>query len=379
MKNRVGILELFTEEESVLTLFHMLKKCGFSVSLFLSDRVWKLISDYVQLDDNDQLLLISDSECFSDAKDAVLKEIQQREPGIIILPRFCATSKKDFDAYCSFAGSVKLCIGVFNYRRWFSKIPPIASFSVIRDWYYCRKFIKKPHSFFVSEILRDSHNPMKELLITQTGKIVLDLPFKISEKRYSPNFDYDFPRFVIPGKIQEKRRDYIKVLDFFATDAVISQKWELLLLGKPDGKYGKKVIDYLEQINMRAGSEKIRFYQEYVDKNVFDREMNWATHIMAPISPKCYEKGKDSGAIYDVFLYNKIGIFDERYFYENESLISNGVLKFNDSSLASLLIDIIEKNNENDELRNMVGEIAEYVSEEKYKEYLENGMKSLLD
>lgn len=51
-----------------------------------------------------------------------------------------------------------------------------------------------------------------------------DLPFKIMIGKYSPNLDYDYPIFVIPGSIDRERRDYISVLNLFFSKDILEQE-----------------------------------------------------------------------------------------------------------------------------------------------------------
>ena len=73
--------------------------------------------------------------------------------------------------------------------------------------------------------------------------------------------------------------------------------------------------------------------------------MNKSTHILAPVRKAMYKFGKDSGALYDVFKYNKIGVFDDSYFYNKDLIEKKVILTFtNEDDLKSLLFNIITKN-----------------------------------
>jgi hypothetical protein len=71
--------------------------------------------------------------------------------------------------------------------------------------------------------------------------------------------------------------------------------------------------------------------------------MNQSTHILAPINKDTYKLGKDSGAIYDVFTYNKLGIFDINYFYTNNLIEMDILLLFDGKKELSAMMDSIIK------------------------------------
>ena len=92
------------------------------------------------------------------------------------------------------------------------------------------------------------------------------------------------------------------------------------------------------------GEQRIEYFKEFLSKPSFEKNMIKGTHIIAPINASGYKYGKDTGAIYDVFKYNKIGIFNHSYYY-NDNLIEKDVIfsYTNLKELHTLLYDIISE------------------------------------
>jgi len=378
MKNHIAVIELNTEEESVLTLYQILRENRFTVSLFLSKRIWDLIGSYLRDDGLKNVHVYDDARGFSEIYAEVANYLSQHSADLVVLPRFYARHKDDLVCYLKLARDQHLCVGIVHYPRWSATWPPIlvagfpyVSMAQFQDWFFCRAMVDKIHCFFGSEIERDSRNPLKLALQKKTERPVFDCPFKLPEGCFAPSFDYEFPRFIIPGKIQRKRRDYASVLDYFARKQVIGKRWELVLLGKPDGLYGRYVTNCAQKINLAAGVEKVKCFDHYVSKEEFDREMHKATHILAPLNPKGYQMGKDSGAIYDVFKYNKIGIFDSHYFSNSCSVVRKGVICYDDySSFYRLMDEILANCFDYHALKRAVFELDTYMGRGNYVRYV---------
>lgn len=333
----IAILELETEEASVVTITELAERAGFRVSLYLSPAIRERVLPALQ--QRDRVVHDVEGGPESGRLQRVLAELDADPPDLVVLPRFVARSQEDLDRFRELARRFRVCVGIFNYKRWLPAWPPLfvsafpyVSPAQVRDWRRCRSMLGAFHCFFVSEIERGSRNPLKVRLREITGRQVFDLPFKLAERTATPPFDHAAPRFIIPGKIQRKRRDYLGVLRYFERPDVVTTAWTLVLLGKPDGLYGRHVLSRARRINRRAGADKVVFFDSYVSQQTFDEEMARATHILAPLNPREYEFGKDSGAIYDVFKYGKIGVFNERYFDGACGVVRDGVIRYRSQS-----------------------------------------------
>jgi hypothetical protein len=329
--------------------------------------------------DIDVLLVFEEGKNFINIHEKIEESINGNKIDLVILPRFVSISYRETKRYIEFFNEHKVLVGIFNYDRWFSAIPKIRFRFNVLDWFYCHLVFKYISAYFMSEIHRYSENPLKKIIYRKTGKKVLDFPFKLMEGHYNPDIEYEFPVFVIPGAIQKERRDYIKILKLFSNPSIKKYKWKIILLGRPIGHYGKKVLEFADGINLLMGKNRIEYIREYVSNEEFDRFINMSTHILAPVRKSMYKCGKDSGALYDVFKYNKIGIFEDFYFYNKDLIEKKVILTFtNGDDLKSLLFSIIMKKYSYEHISKHFQELSSYLDKRKYVDYARAEIDSLL-
>lgn len=334
------IFERETEEESVLTIASLLNSAGYKVSVFVSEGIASLIQNNLQQFQINPIILPPN---LIDALTLVDEFKKKNNVDLIIFPRFSANSFRDFFLYKNFVKKYRVCSLIENYDRWFRILPPLKlRRSKVFDWVYCRLILNSFSCYFVSDPHVNSKNPLKLKLIKKTNKHVFDFPFKVMEQDYNPSVNNKIIHFVIPGSVDKNRRDYFLILDILTSKELINKEWKLILLGRPIGDYGKKVINYCSQVNKKLEEEKIVLFDHYISKEKFNQYMLLSDYIIAPILPNKYKLGKDSGALYDVFLYNKIGIFNDGYFYDKKLPERDVILKYKDKTeLNNLLTAVI--------------------------------------
>ena len=378
-QTHIAIFELHSEEESIITLFAIFKECNYKVSLILSHRIWSLIKDTVRIKKEDTLIVFEKNKSFKHIFIELDRFLKAHTAHLIIFPGFRSNSIRKTIKYLKLFKKYPVCVGIFNYSRWFASFPPIIfngwkimKRTAIMAWISCHIVFKYISAYFVSDIHRNSSNPFKRLIRDKTNKKIFDFPFKLMENSYNPSIKYDFPIFVIPGKIDKERRDYLTILKIISNISK-QYRWNLILLGRPIGSYGKEVLKTADNINHLIGERRIEFFNEYISKDEFDRFMNSATHIIAPVTKTGYQFGKDSGALYDIFKYNKIGIFDNSYFY-NDSLIEKKVIITfqNEQELHEILNSIVRGSYSYDDIQKEFESVSSYFNESKYISYLKN-------
>ena len=373
-KLHISIFELHTEEESVLTLFSLFNISGFRVSLCVSDKIWNLIKEHINLDKRDNILTFAPFESIESIYQRFESFLKSQKVDLVIMPRFSPLSFKETRLIIKLLEKYLVCVGVFNYSKWFSKMPPlifngwkILKRSAIIQWSYSHMIINHVPLFFVSDPHRNSNNPLKELLKKKTQKKIFDFPFKVAQSIYLPHFDYTEPVFCIPGVIEKHRRDYRSIISFFSRKSLQEKKWKLILLGRPKGAYGKKILHQADSINKKVGEERIVFRNRYVEKGEFDHLISCSTHILAPLVEKTYRYGKDSGAIYDVFKYNKIGIFPNSYFYDERLIEKPAIITYDAmGQLHHLLEQIIDGTYDYSKIKKGCIKVGDYFDEERY-------------
>jgi len=381
----IAIFELQNEEESVLTLFHLFKKCGYKVSLFLSDKIWSLIKDDIKKATFGFLKIYDNNKTFIDIKTEFENIISIKGIDIIVFTHFYSYGFHETRSFIDFFKNHKTIVGVFNYNRWFSSIPPIkyngwriVKRSEILDWFYCHYVFKYISNYFISEIHIESNNPLKLLIRKRCSKKVFDFPFKLMINKYNPDLEYEFPTFVVPGAIDKTRRDYLPLLKIFDSTFLRSYKWRLILLGRPIGNYGQNVIDYTKKINSRYNENRIMYVKKYVSKEVFDEMMNKGTHILAPIKYNQYKFGKDSGALYDVFKYNKVGIFKDSYFYDSNLVDKDVIITYKkNSELKNIIYKIVTFEYLYDDISVNFNKMNYYFNKNNYIKYINRCIENI--
>lgn len=127
-------------------------------------------------------------------------------------------------------------------------------------------------------------------------------------------------RFVVPGMIQERRRDYELVLRVFEN---LFPKYknliELYFLGRPQEEYGRKIISDSQKLRKRG--YRIFCSKEYVPPEIMDETLTKSDVIISPMRVKyrsgCVEEvytiTKPSGIFSDSIKYAKPCIVPETY------------------------------------------------------------------
>jgi hypothetical protein len=369
------IFERETEEESVLTISKLLLAVNVRVTLFLSAKIFNLIENEIKL--LNLAINIVDSN-LNNSINQINEFIEKNPIDLVLFTRFSAKSYNELLILKKFIKKHQVCSLIESYNRWFSLLPPIEfnGWNIIKrhkilDWIFCKLAFNHFSGYFVSDIHVNSDNPLKQILQKRTQKPILDFPFKIMESEYNPSKEYNTPCFVIPGAIERNRRDYFLVLNILTSKQLISKNWKLILLGRPIDVYGEKVISFCQKVNNRLVKEKIIFFDQYISKELFDHFMELSNFIIAPINPRGYKNGKDSGALYDVFHYNKFGIFNNKYFYYSTLPEIKCLLTYNnENDLRELLTLILNKKFDSTNIFKNLYEINRLFAKDNYAQSL---------
>jgi len=199
---------------------------------------------------------------------------------------------------------------IININNWFNRGWRLNLGSLVKRW-QARSILDRVDAISVME--RNLENHIREH--NYFTKLIFNLPFSIYEEA---DTKCEKKRsFVVPGNIEEKRRDYNIVIDAFQEVIGKDREVELYLLGVPVGDYGKSIIDRCEQLV--AQGARIRTYRSFVDEGLFAREVLSSIAIISPIRvetvfdgiSETYGKTKATGCVFDAIKYAKVGIFPE--------------------------------------------------------------------
>ncbi len=215
---------------------------------------------------------------------------------------------------------------VHNVNSWFKPVSDgIQSFL---DYRTKRKILKNVSAI---NVLGDE---LKDYLLSVTNikKPVLNLPYCIYESRNAEPSDNNLLKFVIPGSIDTRRRDYMPVLDIFVKIYKDFKDVSLILSGKPVGEYGKKIIEICR--NYKKEGNKIIFFEEFVPQDEFEKYLGTCDMIISPVR-KCMFFGKTSeeyglskatGATFDMIKFAKPGIMPSDF--KVPGYLKNSVLTY---------------------------------------------------
>ena len=174
-------------------------------------------------------------------------------------------------------------------------------------------------------------------------KHIFNIPFTLYEGCNAPFINDDMIKFVIVGQIEEKRKDYDSVLDVFKRLFFTYKNISLVLLGKPFGDYGKKIIKKCRDI-IRETNGDIRYFNEFVPDSEF-KEIILSAHVLiAPINintefdgtKEIYGITKATGSIFDVISFSKPGIFPVKLRTPQE--LEDSILKYSEETELEIII-----------------------------------------
>ena len=128
---------------------------------------------------------------------------------------------------------------------------------------------------------------------------IFTLPYLLHEKKYPNKSDM----YVFPGKIESFRRDYERTLEF------LPRGEEVMILGEPMGKYGKKIIDKFS-MNRRVHVSTERVPEEEYQKHLQDCKgiisvLKNPTRGVNRIVKEWYGKTKIFSAYFEAIKYGK--------------------------------------------------------------------------
>ena len=92
--------------------------------------------------------------------------------------------------------------------------------------------------------------------------------------------DSEIVKFVIPGNIEEKRKDYIMILNIFEKIFLSYSNVSLSLLGRPLGEYGEMVIDKCN--NLKEKGYKVNYYNFFKVEQPCSDKSNKSEEISLP-------------------------------------------------------------------------------------------------
>jgi hypothetical protein len=215
----------------------------------------------------------------------------------------------------------------------------------------CRNlFLKK-----VDSIITMGPNIKQYVNFNQTTKPTFYIPFDYDVDSFSEiNNQNKEIRIVIPGMIDNKRRDYLSLLKFlekFYTEYPNS-KIRIKLLGRIVSKENVIVAELSDNINIKFDN-KITYFRKFIPTEQFEEELINADYILSNVHVfnkksdriEIYGTTKESGISFIIYKYEKPAIVPEAQ--RILSGFNSQLIKFNQYEDLFEIFKNIEKNNIN--------------------------------
>ena len=370
---KIYIISQGTEEEGTLSILHYLSLIKADVNLIIESKLHERISSNTNTYDNITYTIFSDNNFLKISR----KKLSVLENQIILIPRIDFKNNNEFSFYKKLLKNNFCYVGLLDHDRWLSSLQDFLisqfkrpSIALLKDQKYCRKINKHIYGYLLFELDR---NP--DTIITQDilkrKKEFLSFPFKRPFQDFDLKQESNHVNFVITGNIQEKRRDYFQVINIFDNANFKNLDWNLTLLGRPIGEYGRGVINLANKINNQLNRKAIKYFEEYIPKELFDNELKIASHLIAPLNTDLYKKGKTSGAIYDAISLNKHLINPKNYFKETGAIgLSTSITYDTALELEEIILSIVEKNYDYNKLESEAIKVRSYIQDECYASHI---------
>lgn len=273
---------------------------------------------------------------------------------------YFSTIASGYKAYFRFNFKPKTVLRIHNANTYLSPLKNIHfEFSIFyfrKSMYYILNDIIKQNSlFYIPKLINKfdyitfpertiQEYTIKKGLISPK-KLFTFLPVSFPDFKKLPS--YETLHISIIGLIDERKRDYQSVFEAFKIlQPKLNTKINLTILGKPLGRYGKKIIQKfkseLESINF-----EINTFESFIPQHIFESELEKTNLILAPVQEQLVfgifneycGKTKTTGSLSDmirmgipVVMPQKIEVDQSLKpyidFYHNSEEMATVILKF---------------------------------------------------
>jgi len=200
------------------------------------------------------------------------------------------------------------------------------------------------------------YHPLKEYIRTNTNyeKKIFTLPTSIFEnaKTIKKQENEEKLKIVIPGLIQEHRKDYDAVFPAFETlFEQHKEKIKVYVPGLPVGRFGRQIYNKFKDMD-KKGCE-VEIFDHFVPDDTFDEMLTRSNIILAPIRIKTradgdieeiYGKTVGSGVVFNAIQYAKPIIVPSEFNMLPE--LESSTLRYSDSVELEHIIEKLISNPE---------------------------------
>ena len=353
-KKNIGLLEFHCHIKYIYTMAKIVKTENTNVTIFTTPKLFSKVKTYLKNLKDYEVILKEKDEGMNNFFKRVEKICNEK---IDLL--FINTIQKtmlDFPMFLNFKPKCKMILTIHTANSWFSKKPQINLKKPFRTIdtnvsTIFGKFFILPKFNGINVI----YSPIKDFIENKTDykKPVFTIPFGFYDEINKPQKTKKEDKiiFVIPGQIEEHRRNYDIVIDAFEKIfEKYNDKIEFILLGYPVGAYGKRIINRCKKLKKQGYN--IIYYNNFVPEDEYNEIMKNVDFLILPIkmlstgvgvTPEYYGKTKGSAAVFEGVQYAKPLIVPKNFTIIKE--LESSTLKYKSSEdLEKTLEEIIIEN-----------------------------------
>lgn len=317
-KKNIGILEYHYHVKYLYTMAKIVKTDFTNVTIFTTPEIFLKIKTYLEHDlDSYEFVLKKEEESITNFLKRV-ENICTKQIDLLFINTIQKTML-DLPKFFHFKPSCKMILTIHTANAWFSKKPQIDIRKVFRtvdtnlSTFFGRFFILPKF-----DAINVIYIPIKDFIMTKTdyNKPVFTLPFGFHDENSVTELvkkDDNKLVFVVPGQIEEHRRDYDIVLDAFEKNfRKHNKKLRLILLGYPVGLYGNRIIKKCKNFNEKGYD--LLYYDSFVSEEEYNTIMKNVDFLILPIkilsqgigvTKEYYGITKGSAAVFESIQYAK--------------------------------------------------------------------------
>jgi len=345
---RVTIVELQTHHVFLLTQLKIFSQLNVTVTLITTKFVVKQIKNYLGINHRVNIILVNNDKSYL----TVLSKLKNISSDYIW---FNTVQGRLTPLLIFYKKSVTTILVAGRPNDWFGRIGTDKVYSV-------RNYINKLLLFVTRSIIFKSnkidyicvHNNYQKYFIQSHGfnKIIM-IPFAHYQRPEYQSFvsnSNNNIKFVIPGSIEQERRDYlgfIKAIKYLKP----SRPLEIIFLGRPKGKYGDIIINEIKLFNIYNPNVKLKYYERYIEENEYIKNVINSDFSLNIINPKYYKNGVICSGIVENIRLGVPGVFPKN-FAASDDFIKSNILYNNFGDLVIILnklmtTDLLEEKKKN--------------------------------
>jgi hypothetical protein len=341
---KIGIIEFLYHHIFLYSLALIAKACGAKVTIFTTSHIYGLVAPLFGKRVNEfDWIFKNDKE----TRWAFLKRVQFMSSKLDLLFVNTLQGTLFSPIYTQFKPKCKAILVMGRVTDWFE---PEIQVQILRN--FCNRsyrclipyvFAKRILPIYDAVVVHTI--PFKEYLERHGYKRnVYVLPYAIYEK---PEYEIlksnnDRVKFLVTGSLERIRRDYEGLLNAF--EIVWNSGFEnaeLTLLGRPEDKYGIKIMSRAKSLRNRG--YKIKYFYKYIPEDIYNNEVCSANILINPVRPEMYAHGMFMSGLVEAIRHAKPGVYPTSFYVPTE-LSSSSLFYDKIEELHDLLLNTFLKN-----------------------------------